>query len=173
MKRLIVMRHATATSLVGGTDFERALTPEGHLEAERVGAWLAARQHLPRLALCSSATRVRETWAAVARGLGASPEVRWDRVLYEADAEDLMQEASETPDEAECVIVIGHNPSVTRFAFDLSSRCDPEGRERLRAGFRPATVAVFELPGEHFADLPSSGARLVDFVEADSIAGRR
>jgi len=173
MKRLIVMRHATATGLTGSTDVERPLAPEGHVEAELVGAWLAERKHLPQLALCSTATRVRETWAAVARGLGVSPKVRWDRVLYEADASDLMQQASEIEDEADCVIVIGHNPAVTRFAFDLSSQGDPEGRERLRAGFRPATAAVFELRGERFADLPARGARLVDFVEADSLGPNR
>ena len=171
MKRLIVMRHATAAGLGAASDFERPLTAEGQREAERVGAWLGGRGYLPQLALCSTALRVRETWAAAVRGLGVSPRVRWDRAFYDADAGDLMQEASEIEDDADTVILIAHNPSVTHFAFSLASRGDPEGRERLRAGFRPATAAVFELRGEAFADLPEQGGVLVDFIDARD-AGR-
>jgi phosphohistidine phosphatase len=173
MKRLIVMRHATAAGLTAPSDFERPLTSEGHREAERVGAWLGQRGYLPELALCSTALRVRETWAAASRGLGVSPPVRWDRVFYDADAADLMQEASEVGDDADTVILIAHNPSVTHFAFALASHDDPEGRERLRAGFRPATAAVFELRGEAFSDLPERRATLVDLVDAGDLGPAR
>jgi len=174
MKRLIVMRHATAAGgLTAPSDFDRPLTPEGHREAERVGAWLGERGYVPEFALCSTALRVRETWAAAARGLGVSPPVRWDRALYDADAADLMQEASEIEGNADTVILIAHNPSVTHFGFALASRGDPEGRERLRAGFRPATVAVFQLAGEVFADLPRHGGVLVDFVDARDVGPAR
>ena len=170
MKRLILMRHATAEGLAAGGDFERPLTAGGRLEAERMGVWLRTHGHVPELALCSTALRVRETWAAATRGLEASPPVRWDRALYGAAAADLMQHASEVEAGPECVILVAHNPSISHFAFDLTDRRDPAGRERLRAGFRPATAAVFEIPGEAFADLPESGATLVELVDAQSLA---
>jgi len=170
MKRLVLMRHGTAEGPAAAGDFERPLTAAGRLEAERVGVWLRVQGYAPQLALCSSALRVRETWAAVARGLEVSPPVRWDRALYAAAASDLMQHASEVEAGPECVILVGHNPSISHLAFDLTARRDPAGRERLRAGFRPATAAVFETRGERFADLPEMGATLVDLVDAQSLA---
>lgn len=170
MKRLVAMRHATAGGLTAASDFERPLTAAGKLEAERVGVWLKEHDCVPQLALCSTALRVEQTWAAVQAGLGESPEVRFDRLLYEADAAALMQHASEVEEGPDCVIVIAHNPSVTHFAFDLTAHGDQAGRERLRAGFRPATAAVFDLRGEAYSELPEKGATLVDFVEAGGLA---
>ena len=81
-----------------------------------------------------------------------------------------MQQASEIEPSPDCVILIGHNPSITHFAFDLTGRVDPEGRERLRAGFRPATAAVFRLRGEASSELEAKGATLLDLVEARALA---
>ena len=170
MKQLIVMRHATAEGLTASSDFERPLTSEGRLEAERVGQWLKLHAYVPQLALCSTAARVEETWAALTRGLGESPPVRFERAIYEADAAELMQQAGEIEQSPDCVILIGHNPSITHFAFDLTGCVDPEGRERLRGGFRPATAAVFRLRGEACSELEAKGATLLDLVEARALA---
>ena len=170
MKQLIVMRHATAEGLLGVSDFERPLTAQGHAEAERVGGWLVDHGWVPDLALCSEALRVRETWAGVVRGLGTAPPSRFDPTMYDASAAELLQIASEVEEGPGCVMLVAHNPSVSHLAFDLTERTDPEGRERLRAGFRPATAAVFELRGERYLDLPQTRARLIDFVEAQSLA---
>lgn len=164
MKRLIVMRHATTFGSSPGGDIERALTPEGIEEAARVGRWLSASGHVPDLALCSTARRVRETWAEVARALAAPVPVRFDPALYAASAGELMLEASEVGEAPATVMLVGHNPAVSQLAFDLTRHADPEGRDRLRAGFRPATVAVFEVAA--FAELPAAGARLIEFVAA-------
>jgi phosphohistidine phosphatase len=169
MKHLILMRHATTAPSSPAGDAERPLTAEGHAEAERVGRWLSDRGHTPDSVLCSTALRVRETWAGVEKGLGMSPPLRFDRALYLATAEDLMLEASELDDGAGTAMLIAHNPAVTHLAFALTERVDAAGRERLRAGFRPATVAVFEVAGDSFAELAQQGARLVDFVSARDI----
>ncbi len=169
MKRLIVMRHATTAPTAPGGDIERALTAEGHAEAERIGAWLAEQGHVPDTALCSTARRVRETWAGVEKGLGVSPPARFARVVYAASARELRLEVSELEDRFATAMLVAHNPSVTQLTFDLTERVDAPGRERLRAGFRPATVAVLDVAGDAFADLADRGARLVDFVSAHEL----
>ncbi len=169
MKRLIVMRHATTAPTAPGGDAERPLTAAGHVEAEQVGGWLAAHGYVPETAVCSTALRVRETWAGIEKGLGVSPPASFDRAIYMATSDDLRLAASEIDGRFDCAMLVGHNPAVSHLAFDLTERSDPEGRERLRAGFRPATVAVFETLDDSFADLSRTGARLVDFVSARDI----
>lgn len=166
MKRLIVMRHATTAPAAAGGDIERPLTAAGHAEAEQIGRWLAGEGYVPDTAVCSTARRVRETWDGVEKGLGVSLPAQFENAMYLATSDDLRLLASEVEDRFACAMLLGHNPAVSHLAFDLTERADPEGRERLRAGFRPATVAVFELEGEAFAAVARGGARLVDLVAA-------
>jgi len=169
MKRLIVMRHATTEPSSPGGDAERPLTAAGHAEAARVGRWLVSRGYSPDLALCSTARRVHETWVEVEKAFDSPPTARFDRALYMATAHDLLLEASEVGDDVSAVILVAHNPAVSHLAFELTEHADPDGRERLRRGFRPATTAVFEGVGDAFGDLPEMGARLVDFVAVDEL----
>jgi phosphohistidine phosphatase len=169
MKRLIVMRHATTVPSAPGGDAERSLTEAGHAEAERIGRWLAAHGHVPQAAVCSTARRVRETWAGVERGLGATPPADFDESVYLATSDELRQIASELDDGSACAMLVGHNPAVSHLAFELTERHDPAGRERLRAGFRPGTVAVLEVAADSFAALAGSGATLVDYVSARDV----
>jgi phosphohistidine phosphatase len=169
MKRLIVMRHATTEGSSPGGDVERALTPEGIDEAARVGRWLSASGHVPDLALCSTARRVRETWAEVSRAFSAPVSVRFDPAIYVASAGDLMLEVSEVGEGVDTLMLVGHNPSVSHFALDLVRNADPDGRDRLRTGFRPSTVAVFEVAATAFEALPTAGARLVERVASGDL----
>src|SRR5260370_33551427 len=72
-RQLIIMRHAKAGELPGGPDIERALRPRGRRNAESAGAWLARRELVPDLVLCSEAKRARQTWHYVSEGLLADP----------------------------------------------------------------------------------------------------
>ena len=66
LRRLIVMRHATAVSSFGGSDHERPLTERGTREALLMPQRLTARGFTPQWALVSDATRTTETWWCMA-----------------------------------------------------------------------------------------------------------
>src|SRR5258706_11739265 len=90
-RQLIVMRHAKAGELPGGPDIERALRPRGSRNATAAGQWLAGREIVPDLLLCSSARRARQTWHYVSAELGGEPDgINYPR-LYEADCDDLFE----------------------------------------------------------------------------------
>src|SRR5215469_4080537 len=95
-RQLIIMRHAKAGELPGGPDIERALRPRGQRNAESAGAWLAERDVIPDLVLCSKARRARQTWQHVNERLRAQPEMIVDARLYDADAGDLLGIFAET-----------------------------------------------------------------------------
>src|SRR5258705_2757513 len=110
-RQLIVMRPAKAGELPGGPDIERALRPRGSRNATAAGQWLAGRELVPDLVLCSSARRARQTWQYVSAELGGEPEVINDPRLYEADADDLLEIFGETRSQVRCLMYVGHNPA--------------------------------------------------------------
>jgi phosphohistidine phosphatase len=121
---LVLLRHAKAESPGSATDEERPLSARGRVDAHAAGAWLATR-HVPDLVLCSPAKRTRQTWLAVASDLpgDASPVVRYDRRLYLGGPDQLLELVREVEHPVSCVLVIGHNPSLSQLAFTL----DPAG----------------------------------------------
>ncbi len=110
-RQLIVMRHAKAGELPGGPDVERALRPRGHRNASAAGQWLASRDLVPDLVLCSNARRARQTWQYVRAELAGEPEVVNDQRLYHADAEDLLGIFAETMQGIRSLMYVGHNPA--------------------------------------------------------------
>ncbi len=49
-------------------------------------------------------------------------EVRIERGLYGASSEDLMQELRAVPDDAESVMLVGHQPAIQELALDLAGK---------------------------------------------------
>jgi phosphohistidine phosphatase len=165
------MRHATADPATGH-DRDRELTSCGKDDAHRVGSWLARDGRIPTLILCSTALRCRETHAALVAGLGREIPVEFDDGLYDAPAEALLDSLMDlsitrpdesTVDRREVVLLIAHNPGISRLALDLAGAGDDA--VALRTGFFPATTARFELSGD-WSSLGPDGARLTGFTRA-------
>jgi phosphohistidine phosphatase len=145
-RTLVLLRHAKAESPAGVPDDQRSLSPRGHLDARAAGAWLA-RRHLPDQVLCSPSRRTRQTWQAVASvlpaaGEQATPEVRYEAGLYEGDAADALAMLRAVDDTVLVVLVIGHNPGLSRLAFDL----DPDAGLDSD-GLRTCGLTVHEVAG--------------------------
>lgn len=102
---LILWRHAEAFEARDGQDdLERALTPKGERQAQRMAAWI--NRHLPASAklLVSPARRCQQTAAALERKAktvaALAPDATVDRLLH----------AVRWPDAREPVLVVGHQP---------------------------------------------------------------
>lgn len=127
MKRLVLIRHAKSSwDDPGRDDHSRPLNDRGRRAAAALGQWLASRGYLPDEVLCSTATRTRETWAAIAAAMGLALAPRLVGRLYQAPPEIMravLREAS-----GDCVALIGHNPGIAAFAAELPARppADPD-----------------------------------------------
>ena len=110
---LLLWRHADAED--GMPDAGRALTKKGLKQAKQVAAWLKPR--LPRdcLILASPAKRAQQTAAAL--GLPYTTE---RQIGVQADIADLIS-ASNWPERAGMVILVGHQPTLGRLAAWLLS----------------------------------------------------
>ena len=103
---LILWRHAEAQEIVEAPDdLERALTPKGERQAQRVAAWLNRQLPATARVLASPARRAQQTAAALAPA---------------ADVDALLR-AARWPDAREPVLVVGHQPTLGLTAAYLLS----------------------------------------------------
>lgn len=171
-RRLIIMRHATAAGAGGGSDHERPLTAIGRAEAERVGARLLELSAAPDRALSSSAVRCRETFDALAIALAHEPLVHFEKSLYNAGPAQLRHALAADPlpeaGSSETVLLLAHNPGVSLFALEIASTRAAE-ESGLRAGFAPASFALFEVDS-HATEPTRRSVRLLHFERPDDPA---
>ncbi|MDQ1359948.1 MAG: phosphohistidine phosphatase [Acidimicrobiaceae bacterium] len=176
VKYLWLLRHAKATAHGhrGGSDYDRPLTARGRRDATALGNRLAAGVGvfgldgvaLPQVALTSAAARTNETAALVAEGMGAPLRIDSYRSLYQAGTETILQYIREIDDDVISAMVVGHNPTIYRLAWELlsddgSGAGESGGREQLKEhGFPTCTVAVLVLPISSWSDATEGIATL-------------
>lgn len=145
LRRLVLLRHAKADQPIGIADSDRPLTERGHADAAIAGAWLVRHGYLPDLVLCSPARRTRQTWHSVAVALAgaASPNVRYERPIYDGAPSDLLKVVQSAEPDFGTVLVIGHNPAISLLSqlLDDSSELDSDG-------LRTCGIAVHEFTGD-------------------------
>ena len=145
MRRLILFRHAkTEARSQAGDDLSRRLTERGLSEAILMGKVLSEAGYRPDLALVSPACRATETWEGLAR---AFPHARFEirNRLYDAEAEEIAEEAGCETAAADTVMVVGHNPGLQELAINLliDNAGSHHDVETLSAGFPTSAAAVF------------------------------
>ncbi|MEV6794861.1 histidine phosphatase family protein [Streptomyces sp. NPDC051320] len=146
-RRIVLLRHAKA-DWPEVSDHDRPLAERGRLDAPAAGVWLGSHDLSFDLALCSSATRTRETWKLAVQELPHRPRTVYEERLYEASLGDILALLNETPDEVRHLLVIGHNPGMHAAADALAGRAQGDALARMnRAGFPTAAVAVIDFPG--------------------------
>lgn len=144
MKRLILMRHGKAERSNPGGDFERGLTDRGFADAVLMGRLLADEALAPQLALVSAARRTQETW----RGVSTSfPEAKAAhlRILYHATADRILFELEAHADQADSLMVIGHNPGLHELTIGLLRQGGAGSAllARAESRFPTSTIAAF------------------------------
>jgi phosphohistidine phosphatase len=70
--------------------------------------------------------------------LGSSVEVQLEDELYGAGGTALLARLRALPEQAESVLLIGHNPGVQDLLIELASDGDPARLDSVRAGVPPA-----------------------------------
>lgn len=156
------MRHGRAEPYAA-SDFARALTARGRLEASAVGRYLVAAGMVPDHAVVSSATRATATWDEVRAASGSTAGAEVDRTLYGAEAEAILEALRLVPEAARTVLFVGHNPGVMHLASVLDGGDgDPDAVRGLLEGFPTAALAAFEVTGS-WADLTAGSARLTHY----------
>lgn len=166
----MLLRHAKS-AWPDVPDHDRPLAGRGRRNAPVMGRWLRANGYVPDQVLCSTARRARETWQLAQEGLGASPAVSFERHVYQASAEQLLDLVRGVPSAVTTLLIVGHDPAIQELAVMLARTASPAGGDgaaadalgRMRAKFPTAAVAVLELTG-NWDQLGPGMAQLTAFV---------
>ena len=126
--RLVLVRHAEAAP--GDPDELRALTPEGHEQARRLGEQLHADGVVPDAVVSSPLLRARQT----AADLGFGDPEALDALAPGATADDVR---TAIQGRGATVVVVGHQPDCSRITAQLRGGEEP--------GFPPAGAQIIDL----------------------------
>ena len=161
MKTLILLRHAKTERESPDGDFGRSLTRRGWADAERMGKEMRELGLDFSLVLASPARRVVET----IDGLGDLAP-KFDQRIYNASTSQLLDVVRSADDNADSVLLVGHNPSMERLAAQLTG----DDKDRLVEGMPTAALAEIKLPIEHWRDVADGKGRLVRFIKPKDLA---
>ncbi|WP_328497210.1 histidine phosphatase family protein [Streptomyces sp. NBC_00414] len=162
-RRIVLFRHAKA-DWPEVPDHERPLAERGRKDAAVAGRKLADSGIPFDLALCSTATRTRETWKLAVQELPHRPKTVYEERLYEASPGELIAVLNETPDDVRNALLIGHNPGVQGLADILAGgRSEGDAQEGAsHREFHPAAFAVLSFAGS-WKSLEPGTATLLDY----------
>lgn len=163
MKVLYLLRHAKSDwDDPEMADADRPLAPRGRRAANDLAGRLQIARVAPRLVLCSTAVRARQTLELLAPALGAVVEISYEDELYGATVADILQRLRRVPGKVPSVMVVGHNPTIQDLTLELAA----SGREldSVRLKFPTAAMATLKFEGTGWERLHRGGAELVGFL---------
>jgi phosphohistidine phosphatase len=172
-RHLWLLRHGKAASDApwGGGDAERPLAARGRRDATALGTALGRREgpfgteglRPPVAVLCSTAVRTRQTADLVIEASGLELPLEPVRSLYDADVDTVLDVVREIDGAVTSVLVVGHNPSMYRLAYELLD--DGDGGERSRDAladhrFPTCALAALVLPVADWREVSPGTAEL-------------
>ena len=158
MRAIAIMRHAKSDwGEPGVLDFDRPLNERGRREAMRVGHELRdGNVRFDRL-IASPAARVRETLAELEQGYGEPLETHFERRVYEAGVDSLLELVCTIPEQAHAPLLVGHNPGLHQLVMALASE-DDELRAKVSDNLPTGALALIDLPASRWNEVePGTG----------------
>jgi phosphohistidine phosphatase len=119
-KRIYLLRHAEAEiGVSGAADHSRPLSAFGVSQAQEVAQYMQLHQYIPQTVLCSDSYRTAQTCNAIVEAISIS-EVTFLKSLYNASHETVVEEITALGEDVNSVLVIGHNPGISKVVFDFN-----------------------------------------------------
>jgi phosphohistidine phosphatase len=165
MRTLYLLRHAKSDRNDPAlADFARPLAARGRRDAPAMAAYMRERNYRPDVILCSPAARTRETLELLRPILAADIDTEYDRKLYLASAEAMLQRLRSLGEEVGSALVIGHNPGLAGLAAMLAPRGERRALARMREKFPTSGLAVIHLHIDRWEQAEAGAGSLTDFM---------
>ncbi len=163
MKTLTLLRHAKSSwDDMAMRDFDRPLNARGRRAARTVGREMRRLGLSFDQVLASPAARVVETLRDVEEGYGRELGTRFDRRIYLASAELLLEIAQGADGAASSLLLVGHNPGLETLALLLTS--DGSLRAEVATKYPTGTLAEMTFPIDDWAQLERGAGTLSRFI---------
>lgn len=119
---------------------------------------------IPTRTLCSPARRTRETLDAIVSHLTDKTQVAIADELYEAGQDDYRAVIASYGGDAECLLVIGHNPAIHATALRLTGSADKKTAAQLASKFPTGALVVIDFDGGNWNRIQPKSGRLGAFL---------
>ena len=169
MLALYLLRHAKSDWGDSGLDdLDRPLNSRGRHAARRIGIEMRRLALHPRLALCSTARRARDTLDLVLPALEPAPTVSYDATLYLADPAAMLMRlaaASVSP-----VLMVGHNPGIGDLANLLAGDGEPNGLAQMAERYPTGALAELHFEVGRWIDIAPGSGQLIRYIRPRELA---
>ncbi|MEA2057818.1 MAG: hypothetical protein U9O63_03805, partial [Actinomycetota bacterium] len=145
----------------------------GELACERMNRYLAVADIRPDLVFCSAALRARQTVQRVMPALGDQTVVQYDRGLYLAGPQTMLNRLRGTADNVSGVMLVGHDPGLQSLALRLVGSGDETDLARLEKRFPTGALASLVFRGRSWSDLDTGTCELHSLVRPRDIGEER
>lgn len=127
MKSLTLLRHAKSSwNTAGLADRDRPLNKRGQRDAPLMGKRIGAQDIRPSLIISSPAVRAWTTARIIAESINYPREfLQRDERLYGASVDTIMDVIADQDPGFNNIMIVGHNPGLTRFANYLLKDITP------------------------------------------------
>lgn len=165
MKTLYLLRHAKSSwdNAANLADFDRPLNKRGHKTVPLVAEKILESRFQIDLILSSPARRTSQTATLLKAAARLSAEIQFDRRIYEASWQTLLEVVRETADDKNSLMIVGHNPGLEDLAGNLTGQA-----WRMKT----AALAVVDSTVERWREIAAGRGRMQDFfsptLEPDS-----
>jgi phosphohistidine phosphatase len=156
------MRHAKSDwSGPQKSDFERPINGRGRKNAVRVGQWMSDNNYIPQRIISSPATRAKETIELVTEQISKfnHEDLIFQDDLYLAGFTQLIEIINTYQNDAQSLMLIGHNPGIENLVNYL---CSQSGNSETSV--TTANLFIFEYADNHFNPVADS-CKLIEVIK--------
>ncbi|MDQ8756870.1 histidine phosphatase family protein [Sphingosinicella sp. LHD-64] len=165
MKTLTLLRHAKSSwDDPSMRDFDRPLNRRGRAAARTMGREMRALGLDFDAVVASPAMRVMETVEGLSEGYGNRLHPDYDRRIYLASVETLLEIVRGTDDAHARLLLLGHNPGFELLALALVIADGAEARGKLAEKYPTGALAEIELPVAQWRDAGPGTGTLSRFI---------
>lgn len=156
-RTLLLVRHAKSSwENLLLTDKERPLNARGERVSLQMGKYLRENGLLPDLVHSSPALRAWQTAVRLTAAFPHPVDIHIDDTLYEAEPVHWWQVLQNLPDDAQCVLLTGHNPALHLLVSEMADFLVPK--------FPTCCVAVVEVNCAHWSDINRADTRVKELL---------
>lgn len=135
-----------------------------------MGLYLTKADIAPALALCSTATRAKQTWEILSNNWPAAPDVAFEDGLYLAGASNLLIRLKQLKADLDSVMIIGHNPDIEMLIRGVARTGQNDAMARAAQKVPTCAFAEISIPINAWSDLEPGTATLEKFVIPGDLA---
>ncbi len=166
MKTITIFRHGkSGWDAPVSRDFDRPINERGVQGSRLMGAHMKSLGMEFDAVYCSPAVRCVETLDAFWDGYGRILHPNWDKRVYLATGDSLLDWLNSLDETGDHILMCGHNPGCEELALMLVP--DVKGdtlRDELEEKFPTASIAQITLPVEDWASVKEKSGTLTHFI---------